>query len=81
MVSAMVMVRGAKGIVAFSTVASVLMLSALFGVFGYVLQNMNGGLRHGTMQSFGRLSKCARYPCGTRRHAKPPQPSCETNHG
>jgi hypothetical protein len=61
-VSAMVMVRGAKGISAFSTVASVLMASALLGVFGYVLQNMNGGLRHGSMQSFGRLSKCARLP-------------------
>jgi hypothetical protein len=61
-VCGMVMVRSARGIVAFSTVASVLMASALLGVFGYVLQNMKGELRHGSMQSFGRLSKCARFP-------------------
>lgn len=56
-VSGMVMVRSAKGIVGFSTAATVLMAAALLGVFGYVLQNMHGELRHGTMQSFGRISK------------------------
>ena len=61
-VSGMVMVRSAKGIVGFSTAATVLMAAALLGVFGYVLQNMHGELRHGTMQSFGRISKCASRP-------------------
>jgi hypothetical protein len=52
-----VLIRDARGLVAFSTIASFFIVSALLTIYGEVIPHLGGDLYKGPIRMFGQLDR------------------------